>query len=159
VALARGSQYVDLEDAVFELRLPLSLLMKTRTIALPCILFISACGLFDSGIEWQSGRYAVIWIDSRSDMNLSLDVGQGSWAPVVAPAVFAVGSNDHYIVAKQHPAGDTTVTNYFIVDVQTTVSPGYSAKGVIGPLSQSAFEQEGKVRPLPPFTKIFTPQP
>jgi hypothetical protein len=127
--------------------------MKPRTIAFPCVLLLSACGLFDSGVEWRRGRYALMWVDSKNDMSLSVDQGHGGWAPIVPPVVFAVGANDDFIVAKQHPRGDTTITNYFIIPIEAPDSSLDPAKRVIGPLSNAAFGREARIRSLPKFTK------
>src|SRR5690349_447198 len=87
-----------------------------------CSLFLSSCfGLFDFGIEWRSGPYALTWVDLPNQVMLSYDMGKGGWATIVEPCVFAVGSNQQYIVVKQHPHGDKTVTNYFIIAVQNSL--------------------------------------
>src|SRR5262245_26233880 len=81
-------------------------------------LLLSGCGLFDFGVEWRSGPYALTWVDLPDEVSLSYDMGGGSWATLIEPRVFAVGSNEQYVVAKQHPGGNKGVTNYFIVGVR-----------------------------------------
>jgi hypothetical protein len=78
----------------------------------------------------------------------------------VAPTVFALGADDHYIVVKQHPSTDhfghfdQTVTHYFIV----TRIPGTAEekeKGIRGPLSKDEFDRVAVSNSLSQFTKIF----
>jgi hypothetical protein len=118
--------------------------------------FTSGCfGLFDSGVEWRNGPYGLTWIDLPDDVTLSYDQGKGSWGTIVEPRVFAVGSNDHYIVAKQHPRGDKNITNYFIIDIRTDSAPSNHMKALTGPLTEKDFLEKSIELPLPPFSKVL----
>lgn len=117
--------------------------------------FISGCGLFDSAIEWKGGPYALLWIDVPEDVELSHDAGSGAWIGRVEPRVFAVGWDGRYVVAQQHPKGDKTKTNFFIID-STKDSPLANIKDVvIGPLSEAEFKKKSDELNLPKFTKIL----
>ncbi len=128
--------------------------MKLMLIVGSCLLLVLGCGLFDSGVEWRSGRYALIWIDLPEEVGLSYDEGHGSWVELVEPRVFAVGSNEQYVVAKQHPLGDKSITNFFIVAVSAG-SMATSDHGIAGPLSEQEYQGKAALLPLPPFTKTL----
>lgn len=114
------------------------------------------CGMFDSGVEWRGGPYALMWIDLPDTVHIARDEGKGSWAPKIEQQVFAVGWNGRYLVAQQHPKGDKKITNYFILESQRD-SPHAAAKdSVIGPLSEAEFTQKSKELGLPQFTKVLT---
>jgi len=117
-------------------------------------LALGSCGLFDSGTPWRDGRYALLWIDLPDDVGLDYDVGSGGWTTLVDVRVFAVGSDARYIVAKQHPKGDRSITNYFIIDKR--LDPNRPASGaVMGPLTAREFEVKQRDLQLPPFTKVL----
>jgi hypothetical protein len=126
--------------------------MKTSMAVLSCILLFSGCGLFDSGVEWKSGRYGLVWVDLPEEVTLAYDMGNGSWATLVEPRVFAIGSNEHYVVAKQHPQGDKKMTRFFIIDILVdSQKPGR----VIGPLNEKAFQEKVATLALPAFTRTL----
>ena len=125
-----------------------------------CSLFLSSCfGLFDSGIEWRSGPYALTWVDLPNEVTLSYDLGKGSWATIVEPRVFAVGSNQQYVVVKQHLHGDKAVTNFFIIEVENGLPKrdfnNVCCKNVIGPLDEESFRAKAATLSLPSFTKTL----
>jgi hypothetical protein len=130
------------------------MVMKAKLITLSCVLLLAGC-VFDHGIEWRSGSYGLVWVDLPDEVSLSYDMGNGAWATVVEPSVFAVGANGRYVVAQQHPRGDKRITSYFIVDVRAGAPKGDSKDGVIGPLTEREFETKAATLPLPPFTKIL----
>ena len=123
--------------------------------AVACSMFLSSCALFDSGIPWRSGPYKLLWIDLPDEVQLVYDIGRGGSVPLVAPRVFAVGSDDRYVVAKQHPHGDKAVTNYFIVDRRSVKSERDIEGSAVGPLDEAAFRQQASTLKLPAFTKTL----
>jgi hypothetical protein len=106
-------------------------LVAVQNAALLTVVFCASCTqrplLFDRDwpdAYWRSGDYVLIAIDTEAQMSLKIDDVK-HWEvfhEVVSATVYAVGANDRYIVAKQHPLlddqthFDRTVTNYFIVD-------------------------------------------
>ena len=118
-----------------------------------CALLPAACGLFDSGIPWRKGRFALLWIDLPDEVSLSYDEGDGAWSEIIPARVFAVGSDDRYIVAQQHPGGDKAITNYFILDTRQHDSSHRA--GLIGPLTAAQFEGRARELTLPPFTTVL----
>lgn len=122
-------------------------LLKQCLIAVLSLL-VTACGAFDSGRPWQDGQFALIWIDNPDEVTLSMDRGQGSWSVLIPEQVFAVGSDSQWIVAKQHPHGDHSQTQYWIVEKR-------APQHVMGPYSKQDFEQLGVLKRLPQFTKTL----
>lgn len=110
-----------------------------------------SCSLFDSGVEWREGPYALIWIDLPNEVSLSYNEGGGGWAPLVEKQVYAVGSNSKYIVAKQHPNGDKAKTNFYVLDRSKD-----EQHCVQGPMIEAEFAKASKDLGLPPFTKVLT---
>jgi len=129
----------------------------TRRAALACMtvysLLLPACALFDSGTPWHKGRFALQWIDSPDEVKLCYDTGNGGWLVIIPARVFAVGSDERYVVAQQHPAGDRAITNYFILDVRAYVPRDRS--GVVGPLTAKEFEAKASDLKLPAFTTVL----
>jgi hypothetical protein len=126
----------------------------TKTLAIMVACSLSGCGLFDSGVEWREGPYELLWIDLPYQLSLNYDLGrEGGSIGLVDWAVFSVGSNDRYIVVKQHPQGNKAVTSYFIVD-KTKALPTDPVRAVVGPLTQSEFNAQARLIKLPSFTKV-----
>jgi hypothetical protein len=116
---------------------------------------LTSCSLFDSGVEWRGGPYALLWIDISEDMSLCRELGEGSWICRVDAMVFAVGWDGRYAVAKQHPAGDRSKTNYFIVDALRDTDLANQSDVVLGPLNKEEYEQQAVELKLPEFTKVL----
>lgn len=116
---------------------------------------LSACSLFDSGVEWKGGPYALQWIDISENVTLvrMLD-GTGSIGRIEA-TVFAVGWDGRYLVAKQHPGGNKAITNYFIIDSRLDSNMADPDKAVTGPLSQGEFRKRAEQLKLPGFTRTL----
>lgn len=159
-----------LEDAV--VRFP----SKTAALLMILPIIVVGCGTHSiidrdwPDATWRHGPYVLLNIDTEADMSLSMDLSDGGALSIVKATVFAVGANEHYVVAKQHPSADgvrfdSTVTNFFIVDRATESADivdtrsqkliGVRTPKVIGPLSRTEFEHFGRTHDLPTFTKTF----
>jgi hypothetical protein len=109
---------------------------------------------------WRHGPYVLIAIDTEAQMSLAFD-SHGKRDGLVGPTVFAVGADDRFVVAMQHPCDDgihfdRAVTNYFIVDRATEASPGGPrSPEVEGPLSKAEFDDLSRELGLPGFSKTF----
>lgn len=123
------------------------------TVLTLCAVLLAACVLFDSGIPWRNGRFALLWIDVPDEVSLSYDEGNGGWSEIIPARVFAIGSDDRYIVAQQHPGGDKAITNYFILD--TRQHDSRHRAGLVGPLTAAQFERKASELKLPPFTTVL----
>ncbi len=96
--------------------------------------------MWDSSSDPVSGKYSTLWIDLEQNRSLCEELDNArSWSTLIEPYIFAVGHNDDFIIAKQHPAENgkinLAVTNYYIVDITTA-----EAK-VSGPHPEKAFEK------------------
>ena len=90
-------------------------------------------------------RYYFVEVDTRENMSLGYCVNDdnSSFVDVVGETVFAVGYDDKYIIAKQHPSNNRAVTNYYIVQIYKEFN--YSPeKGVIGALTLKQFNEKRK---------------
>jgi hypothetical protein len=135
-----------------------SLRSMRRSLAVLIVAVLSECLWscnFDSGTPWRSGPYALRWIDAPDDVRLEYRRPDGGSDVRVEARVFAVGRNEHYVVAKQHPGGDRSVTNFFVIDA-ICESPGSERRDVVrGPLTEAEFLSLSHELGLPPFTKIL----
>ena len=62
----------------------------------------------------------------------------GTYGNVVNQTVFAVGYNEKYIIAKQHPDNNRKITNYFIVPVEQHITRE-NLNNILGPLTYNQF--------------------
>ena len=110
---------------------------------------------------WRSERYVLLAIDTKGQMNLSFDLGNGTAVGLVDPTVFSIGADERYIVVQQHPKLDNfghfnrSLTNYFVIE-RTSTNRWAERKGrVRGPLTEEQFQKLTSNLKLPPFTKVF----
>ncbi len=123
------------------------------------LLLLTGCIGAASHNEKLTGRFYLLAIDDMSDMTVChLDsiyrIG------IIPSTVFAVGYNDKYIIAKQHPEEltkiDKSITNYYIIPIKNVQY--YNEKDVIGPMTKDSFENKRKELGVPEtlsFTKVF----
>lgn len=143
--------------------------MKKLLVLLSFFLLVSCFGLIDSNSERVIGNYIVVWIDLPANQSLSEEFERGSSgsSEIVPDYVFAVGHNEDYIIAKQHPTNgseggfvvDTTVTNYYIVDMNRKILKKRTK--VFGHLNQNQFEsltRKLKIESLE-FDQVYSNQP
>lgn len=104
------------------------------------ILTLNSCYLFDSDSDKIIGKYEVLWIDTPNTRALCERYSSTGSSVLISEYVFAVGHNSEFIIAKQHPTSgfkngyeiNTTVTNYFIVDIR-------GESKVFGPMNKLDF--------------------
>lgn len=123
-------------------------MIKKGIFLLLSALLFAGCWLFDSASDRITGKYIVLWIDvpETQDISEQFEMHSSGSEEEVPPYVFAVGHNDDFIIAKQHPAGgyetqfaiDTTVTHYYIIDMHDKLRREY--KETIGPLTRTQFD-------------------
>ena len=133
-----------------------------RLMAMSMIALLSGCNGLWLDTYWRSDRYVLLAVDSREQMNLALDMGDGSAIGLVGPTIFSLGANQEYIVVKQHPSNDgfpgavdRTITRYFVVSRNHSAAFPDHAKGVRGPLTQAEYDALRATQQLPPFTKTL----
>lgn len=124
---------------------------------------------FDSSSDRITGDYKVLWIDLPANQTISKEYkdNPSSSSVIVPEYVFAVGHNEDFIIAKQHPTNgfkggykvDTAITNYYIIDIKGKFVK--NEKGLIGPLTEAEFDT--KLRELNiiglSFNKIYPNDP
>ena len=129
---------------------------KMKRVALLFVMLAFAgCGLYDSGVVWRGGPYVLGWIDLPDEVTLSYDLGGGSMSGRIQERVFAVGWDGRYLVAKQHPKGDKSVTHFYILDSLKDGRYANAGDVVIGPLTKEQFDQRKSAMTLPEFSKVL----
>ena len=116
---------------------------------LSCLLLTSCFGLFDSSSDRIIGKYIVLWIDLTQNQFISeeTELNSSSSIGLIEEYVFAVGHNNDYIIAKQHPTNgfkngfeiNSKITNYFIIDMNRKILK--KGNKVFGPLSKMKFNE------------------
>jgi hypothetical protein len=104
-------------------------------------LTLNSCWNNESESEIIIEDYFVGWADlvANRSITYSEDKEHSFHEVLVNGYVFAVGNNDKYIIAKQHPnLSDITNTKYFIIDIN---QKAYKNRGtVFGPMSNVEFD-------------------
>lgn len=126
-----------------------------RVVLVLLVIAAGGCGFWDSDVEWQGGPYILIWIDDPNTPRVNYDLGEGSSIGRIDEVVFSVGWDGRYLVAKQHPGGDKSVTNYFYIDGSKDQSHLDPRMAVVGPLNEAQFTNAAKEHGLPSFTKTL----
>jgi Protein of unknown function (DUF3997) len=104
-------------------------------------LIISLYGCNGMKEELIFGKFYLIELDYiKEDRTLSYSLGD-SYIGVIDKTVFAVGYDENYIIAKQHPNNNKRITNYFIVDSKIK-DKYWIEKGVFGPFTLSEFKKK-----------------
>jgi hypothetical protein len=137
-------------------------MIQKRTIkVLVFFLIINGCNGFDHEEKINANKY-LIANQGIENMNISIQLNnEHTYLGIVHACVFAVGYNESYIIAKQHPYDfgkpiNKNITNYYIIPAQGKGT--YADQiGVIGPLTENDFNkkrQELEIDKLK-FTKVF----
>jgi len=134
--------------------------MTTRTmrrmiisfLAVLTVSFLSGC---DVHREHLVGPYLLVAIDTPEQMSVSYDLGDGSSIGRIDAVVFSVGWSDRYIVAKQHPAANRSVTRFYYLDISKDSKYAEPTNSVIGPLTEAEFVRKQQELALPTFTRTI----
>jgi len=117
------------------------------------VLGFAGCGfVYDEKI---TGPYRLVATDVSGQMSVCYTLEKGNCIGRVPETVFSVGWNDRFIVAKQHPLNNRSVTNYFILEMALDSGLADPGASVTGPLSAAAFKGKAASLGLPPFTKTI----
>ena len=116
-------------------------------------LLITGCGFVHD--EHIIGSYRLIAVDTGSQSSISYDLGNGSSVGRINKTVFAYGFDQRYIVAKQHPDGRKSITNYFYLNMKKDSKYAEPSASVTGPLTQKEFEAQALKLKLPKFTRTL----
>jgi hypothetical protein len=127
-----------------------------------CTVLLSSCGYGLAYEEHITGIYYLTAADSEEDISLSCLQGKGFYCDIISSTVYAVGHNNDFIIAKQHPHQfaepiDKSVTNYYIIPLKNKVSE-FPYDNKIGPLTLEQFNKKRKELNMPKgliFTIVF----
>ena len=114
---------------------------------------ICGCG-FDHD-EQITGNYRLVAVDVMDQMSVGLSVKGGNAIGRINATVFAVGWDQRYIVAKQHPNNNRAVTNYYYLEMAKDSQHADPSASVTGPLTETEFKQRQVNLKLPDFTRTF----
>ena len=120
-------------------------------------LVVAGCGVFDSRLEWESGAYAVLWIDEPSNSKLSYRVHPDTSVPVVDACVSAIADSPQFIGARQQPSAQDAGERYFVVRKQEFASGVYPTPSVAGPLSAAEYDALASRLKLPVLESVGIP--
>jgi len=124
-----------------------------RALAIGAILVFQLAGCGFVHDEKITGHYRLVAVDISEQMGICYALEKGDCIGRIPETVFSVGWNEHFIVAKQHPLNNRSVTNYFILEIARDSKFADPSESVTGPLSAAEFEERVAPQGLPPFTK------
>ena len=119
--------------------------------ALIALVDLTSCVDMYDPVLWSNGHFTLEYVDALENASLR---SEDTLEAVIPNSVFEVGSNDTYIVAKQHPNRDLSITNYFYINTQEfpRVQPFIPSEHVIGPLTKDEFLKKSVELQLPEFS-------
>jgi hypothetical protein len=123
--------------------------MPILVIAAIATLFLAGCDAYHKHLV---GPYILIAIDVEEQMSVSYDLGDGGSIGRIEPVVFSVGWGKRYIVAKQHPGGNRSITDFYYLDMTKDSKYAEPTNSVVGPLTEPEFVQKQRELGLPNFT-------
>ncbi len=125
------------------------------SILIMCIVSLASCTDMSDPVLWKSGSFTLEFVDEPEDASLRVD---STLEYVIPASVFEVGANEKFIVAKQHPDGNFSVTNYFYINVSKFPKAGtfIPSHYVVGPLTEAEFMKKTEELRLPAFSFSIT---
>ncbi len=88
-------------------------------------------------------------------MCVAYDLGDGTEIGRISETVFAVGWDERYIVAKQHPKNDRSVTNFYYLVVAYDSPYADPDVSVRGPFTSEEFARKQAELRLPSFKRTI----
>ena len=123
--------------------------MSIFVVAVIATLFFAGCDAYHKHLV---GPYILAAVDVEEQMSVYYDLGDGASIGRIEPVVFSVGWNKRYIVAKQHPGGNRSVTDFYYLDMTKDSKYADPTNSVVGPLTEAGFMQKQRELGLPSFT-------
>jgi hypothetical protein len=122
------------------------------SLAIMVLLALTGCG---SRQEHLVGPYSLSAIDVPEQMGVYYELGDGSGIGRIEATVFSVGWSGQYIVAKQHPSNNRSITNFFYLDILKDSKYAEPSNSVVGPLTETEFLIKQRELGLPAFTRTI----
>ena len=119
---------------------------------------IAGCDRWSLDTHWRSGNFRLVAVDSPGQMTL-IESGEKE-TELVGPTIYAVGSDERFVIVAQHPATnrfgdcDKSVSYYYIIHRDPDGGPSKNER-VRGPLGKPEFDALSASLSLPSFTKVF----
>ena len=135
----------------------LTLLVKFELLLITAFLIVG-CDRWFLDTYWRSGNFRLVAVDSPGQMALIESGEKGE--ELVGPTIYAVGSDERFVIVAQHPAKnrfgdcDKSVTYYYIINRDPDGGP-FKSERVRGPLSKPDFDALSASLSLPTLTKVF----
>lgn len=100
--------------------------------------------------EKIEGNYYLIATDAEEDLSLTYHeaADENNYGTIINATVFAIGHNNEYIIAKQHPRNfpnppDKSITNFFILPIKKKFD-WKTNNDLLGPLTLEQFNEKRK---------------
>ena len=132
--------------------------MRTRRLCCLALIGVASCSLFDYESHRIDGPYELVAVDELTRMSLAYDLGDGASVDRVPATVFAAGADANHVIAKRHPGGDRSQTEWYILVRAKDSRIAAPSASVIGPLTEAQFAVERKrlnVAPSLKFTVVL----
>ena len=117
---------------------------------------LTGCHFGSAHDELLIGPYHLSAGKVLEEMHVCYALTNGDSVGRIDGTVFAVGWNDRFIVAKQHPRTNRKITNFYILDISRDSTYADPSVCVTGPLSAAEFDGMQTKLHLPAFTRVFT---
>jgi len=129
------------------------IIVSLTFISLFCIWF-SLYGRLDHD-EKLTGNYRLMSADAPEQMSVCYSHDKGG-SVRIGETVFSVGWDNRYIVAKQHPNNDRTITNYYYLEMAKDSMYAQPSTSVTGPLTALEYASKQSELKLPDFTRTLS---
>ncbi len=110
----------------------------SRLAAIGCAAALG-CFPFDGGEHHLDGPYYLRATDVPEQMALYHRVGSDGGVERVPSTVFAAGWDARHLIAKRHPGGNRSVTEYYILERAKDTARREPAASVAGPFTEEEF--------------------
>ena len=114
-------------------------------------LLLTSCGLVEK--HHLVGSYYLVAEDVPQQMKVifNLKPGDRQSHPRIPETVYAVGWDNNYIVAKQHPNNNRKISNFYYLDIRKDYELASPGTAVVGPLTEAEFRKKNADLGLPAF--------
>lgn len=109
-----------------------------RGLAVLCVALVACFPTEDPWVR-LSGPYVLLNAYPGGSTYLAYEFDGGSTIGRVSDTVVAAGADENHVIAKRHPNGDPSVTEYYIIDRRRDGSHVDPSVCVVGPLTEEQF--------------------